>query len=189
MTSGCHAQSATDPIHAGITGYSYTASQCLSCHPTGLQASFTQHDALYFPIYSGTHAGTWSTCAACHPTAGSPNVFTCMSSGCHAQSATDPIHVGITGYAYTASQCLSCHPTGLQAQFLQHDQLYFKIYSGRHLGLWTTCSQCHQTAGTPSVFTCMSGTCHPSAQTASNHNGVNGYQYVATACYSCHAGV
>ena len=60
-------------IHTGITGYAYVASQCLSCHPTGQPATFTQHDALYFPIYSGSHAGTWSACTACHPTAGSPS--------------------------------------------------------------------------------------------------------------------
>ena len=186
MSSGCHAQAATDPIHAGITGYAYTASQCLSCHPTGQQASFTQHDALYFPIYSGSHAGTWTACTACHPTAGSPSVFTCMSSGCHAQAATDPIHTGISGYAYTASQCLSCHPTGQQASFTQHDALYFPIYSGTHAGRWTTCTQCHPTAGTPSVFTCMSSGCHSQSETNGNHNGVNGYSYTASACYSCH---
>jgi hypothetical protein len=186
MSSGCHAQAATDPLHAGITGYAYTASQCRSCHPTGLQASFTQHDALYFPIYSGFHAGTWSACTACHPTAGSPNVFTCMSSGCHAQAATDPLHSGITGYAYAAPQCLSCHPTGGPGTFTQHDALFFPIYSGTHAGRWTTCATCHPTAGTPSVFTCTSGSCHPSSQVTPNHSGVNGYTYTPTSCLACH---
>jgi hypothetical protein len=186
MSSGCHAQAATDPIHTGIPGYAFTAAQCLSCHPTGQPASFTQHDALYFPIYSGSHVGTWSACTACHATAGSPNVFTCMSSGCHAQAATDPAHTGIPGYAYTAAQCLSCHPTGTGGNFTQHDALYFPVYSGQHQGRWTTCAQCHPTAGTPSVFTCMSGSCHPQAQTNSNHARRTGYSYTAAACYSCH---
>ena len=186
MSSGCHAQAATDPIHAGITGYTYSASQCLSCHPTGTGGNFTQHDALYFPIYSGTHNGLWTACTDCHPTAATPSVFTCMSGGCHAQAATDPIHAGITGYAYTASQCLSCHPQGGQASFTQHDALYFPIYSGTHAGRWSTCTQCHATAGTPSVFTCMSGSCHPQASTNSQHAGRSGYSYTASACYSCH---
>ncbi|HXY20125.1 MAG TPA: hypothetical protein VEH83_09045 [Gemmatimonadales bacterium] len=186
MSSGCHAQAATDPLHTGITGYSYAAAQCLSCHPTGLPASFTQHDALYFPIYSGSHAGTWSACTSCHPTAGSPNVYTCMSAGCHPQASTDPIHTGITGYSYTASQCLSCHPTGLQASFTQHDALYFPIYSGNHAGVWATCTACHPTAGSPTVFTCMSSGCHPQASTDSQHQGRTGYSYTAAACYSCH---
>ena len=186
MSSGCHAQAATDPLHTGVPGYAYVAAQCLSCHPTGTQANFTQHDALYFPIYSGAHAGTWSACTACHATAGSPNVFTCMSSGCHAETATDPIHAGITGYSYVASACLSCHPTGLQATFTQHDALYFPIYSGSHAGVWSACAQCHPTAGSPNVFTCMSSGCHPQASTNSNHSGVSGYSYTAAACYSCH---
>ncbi len=188
-TSACHPQATTDPGHAGVPGYAFVSAQCLTCHPTGQVANFTQHDALYFPIYSGTHAGTWTGCIACHTSLSTPSVFTCMSSGCHAQAATDPIHAGIPGYSYTASQCLSCHPTGQPASFTQHDALYFKIYSGRHLGLWTACSQCHPTAGTPSVFTCMSGNCHPQAQTSGNHTQVAGYSYTAAACYSCHAGV
>jgi hypothetical protein len=186
MSSGCHAQSVTDPQHAGITGYVYTASQCLSCHPSGEQGNFTQHDQLYFPIYTGTHAGTWSACAACHQSAGDPSVFTCMSSGCHVQATTDAAHSGIPGYAYTASQCLSCHPNGQQGDFTQHDQLYFPIYSGRHAGRWSTCAACHQSAGDPSVFTCMSSGCHPQAQTDNNHSGMNGYSYDAAACLSCH---
>ena len=186
MSAGCHAQAATDPIHAGITGYAYTASQCLSCHPTGQPASFTQHDALYFPIYSGTHAGVWTACTACHPTAGSPNLFTCMSAGCHAQAATDPIHTGITGYSYTASQCLSCHPQGQQASFTQHDALYFPIYSGNHVGVWSACTACHPTAGSPTVFTCMSSGCHVQAATDPLHTGITGYSYTASQCYACH---
>ncbi len=110
MSSGCHAQAATDPIHTGITGYSYTASQCLSCHPTGAQGSFPQHDALYFPISSGTHSGI--ACTTCHPTAGTPSVFTCMSGSCHPQASTNGNHNGVNGYSYTASGCYSCHPTG-----------------------------------------------------------------------------
>ncbi len=186
MTGACHPQSATDPGHSGIPGYAYTASQCFGCHPTGQAGNFTQHDALYFPIYSGTHQGQWSACLQCHPTPGQPAVYTCMSSGCHPQASTDQAHAGIPGYSYTATQCLSCHPTGLQGQFTQHDALFFPIYSGTHLNRWTTCAQCHPTAGQPAVYTCMSSGCHPQPQTDSNHSGVTGYQYLASACYSCH---
>jgi len=185
MSTGCHPQASTDPIHGGIAGYAYVAQQCLSCHPTGGPASFTQHDAT-FPIYSGSHKGVWTACTACHPTAGSTTVFTCMSSGCHAQAATDPIHAGITGYAYTASQCLSCHPTGQPASFTQHDASYFPIYSGTHAGLWSACTACHPTAGSPNLFTCMSSGCHPQTATDNEHQGRTGYSYTAAGCYSCH---
>jgi hypothetical protein len=186
VSGSCHPQATTDPAHAGVTGYQFASAQCLSCHPTGTSANFTQHDASYFPIYSGTHAGTWSACVACHQTQGDPSVFTCMSSGCHPQAATDPAHTGIPSYAYTASQCLSCHPAGQAGQFTQHDALYFPIYSGRHAGVWSSCATCHPTPGQPSIFTCMSGSCHPQSQTDSNHSHVTGYAYAATACYTCH---
>jgi hypothetical protein len=182
----CHTQARTDPEHQGMAGYSYQSSACLMCHPTGERGSFGQHDAI-FPIFSGTHAGTWTACSDCHTDPTNRTAFTCMSASCHAQAATDPIHAGIPGYSYAAPQCLSCHPTGLPASFTQHDALYFPIYSGRHAGTWSTCATCHPTAGQPSVFTCMSGSCHPQAQTDSNHGGVSGYSYTASACYSCHA--
>ena len=186
MSSGCHVQAQTDPVHSGIAGYSYTATACLSCHPTGQGGNFTQHDALYFPIYSGTHAGTWTSCAQCHNVAGQPAQFTCMSSGCHDQATTNSNHTGIPGYSYTASACLSCHPTGQGGTFTQHDALYFPIYSGSHAGRWSSCAQCHDVANDPSQFTCMSSGCHDQATTNSNHTGVTGYQYVATACLACH---
>jgi hypothetical protein len=182
----CHAQAPTDAAHQTLgSAYSYVSSACLLCHPNGSRGSLAQHDAV-FPIFSGSHLGVWTACTACHPTPGSSKVFTCMSSGCHAQAATDPIHAGITGYAYTASQCLTCHPTGQPASFTQHDALYFPIYSGGHVGRWTTCAQCHPTAGSPNIFTCMSSGCHAQAQTTSNHSGVTGLSYTASACLSCH---
>jgi hypothetical protein len=185
-SSSCHPQAAADPGHAGVPGYAFASTQCLSCHPTGQAGNFTQHDAAFFPIYSGKHAGTWSACAACHPNPGQPAVYTCMSSGCHAQTATDPAHAGIPGYQYVAAQCFSCHPTGQAGQFTQHDALFFPIYSGTHAGRWAACAACHPTAGQPAVYTCMSSGCHPQAQTTSNHSGVSGFQYTAQACYSCH---
>lgn len=183
--TACHVQSRTDPQHQGIGGYSYASSACFMCHPDGRRGTFAQHDAV-FPIFTGTHAGLWSACTDCHTSASDRKVFTCMSGACHPQTATDPAHTGIPGYTYVAAQCLSCHPTGQQGTFTQHDQLFFPIYSGRHAGLWTSCTTCHPTAGQPATFTCMSGTCHPQASTTSSHNQVNGFSYTPQACYTCH---
>ena len=181
----CHGQTRTDAQHQGVGGYQWVSSACLICHPDGRAGSFVQHDAI-FPIFTGTHAGVWTACTDCHTNAADRKVFTCMSAACHPQAATDPAHAGIPSYAYTASQCYACHPTGQQGTFTQHDQLFFPIYSGTHANRWSTCDQCHSTAGQPAVFTCMSSGCHPQAQTASNHGGVNGYTYTAQACLSCH---
>lgn len=35
MSSGCHTKSSTDSKHHSVSGYSYTASACYSCHPKG----------------------------------------------------------------------------------------------------------------------------------------------------------
>ena len=45
--------------------------QCQSCHTTAAwrPASF-DHDGRYFPIYSGTHRGEWSSCCECHVNSG-----------------------------------------------------------------------------------------------------------------------
>lgn len=112
MGGNCHPQAATDGPHTGIPGYQYVAAQCLACHPTGQQGNFTAHDQLFFPIYSGRHAGTWQTCTTCHPTTGQPAVFTCMSGNCHPQSQTNGNHSGVATYSYTAAACYSCHPRG-----------------------------------------------------------------------------
>jgi mRNA-degrading endonuclease YafQ of YafQ-DinJ toxin-antitoxin module len=185
MTGACHPQAATDPAHSAIPGYQYVAAQCFSCHPDGRAGTFAQHDAV-FPINSGTHQGKWTACSDCHTDPANRQVFSCMTGACHAQAATTGLHQGIPGYQYTGAQCLSCHPTGLKGTFTQHDPLFFPIYSGTHAGRWNDCVACHTDANTRATFTCMSGNCHPSANTASNHQGVNGYQYVASACYSCH---
>lgn len=103
----CH-QPDYDRVHTG-TGFPTT---CLTCHTasTWQNASFRDHDAQYFPIYSGAHAGTWSSCATCHTTPSNYTLFNCLT--CHAQGTTDSHHTGVSGYSYTSQACYSCHPRG-----------------------------------------------------------------------------
>jgi len=106
----CHKadyDSTNDPNHAAA-GF---PTACQNCHSTTSWdgASF-DHDALYFPIYSGRHKGTWSSCATCHTAANNYAVFDCL--GCHGKSTTDSHHSGISGYSYNSSACYSCHPDG-----------------------------------------------------------------------------
>jgi hypothetical protein len=84
---------------------------CASCHTTAtwLGATFN-HDASFFPIYSGAHAGKWSTCATCHTNAANFAVFDCLS--CHTKSQTDGEHKGRAGYVYASPNCYACHPRG-----------------------------------------------------------------------------
>ena len=88
--------------------------QCLSCHTTSAwrPASF-DHDGPYFPIYSGTHRGKWSSCADCHVNPANYAVFECIL--CHEHSnrtEVDGHHRGVTGYAYQSAACYRCHSRG-----------------------------------------------------------------------------
>jgi hypothetical protein len=98
-----------NPAHAAA-GFPQT---CDQCHTTSTWAGATfDHDASFFPIYSGTHQGRWSQCSDCHTSSSSYAVFSCMTGGCHGKSSTDSNHSGVSGYVYDAAHCYSCHPTG-----------------------------------------------------------------------------
>lgn len=64
----CHTteyQTAANPNHV-LAGFSQN---CVECHTTDLTwmpAKYNQHDAEYFPIYSGEHQGEWNQCTDCH---------------------------------------------------------------------------------------------------------------------------
>jgi hypothetical protein len=84
--------------------------------------------------------------------------------------------------------CTDCHSQNAWTpSTFNHDAMYFPIYSGKHEGEWTTCSECHTNSNNYSVFSCLG--CHPhsnQSQTNADHNGVSGYQYLSSACYACH---
>ena len=84
---------------------------CTSCHSQNAWSPSTwNHDAQYFPIYSGKHKGRWTNCNECHTTAGNFSVFNCLN--CHQKAVTDSHHRGINGYSYNSLACYSCHPRG-----------------------------------------------------------------------------
>ena len=100
----------TNPSHAALA----FSTDCAACHTTsGWGGARFDHDTSFFPIYSGRHAGLWTTCATCHTLPTNYAVFTCLS--CHPhddQPKTDGAHVGRTGYVYESQACYSCHPRG-----------------------------------------------------------------------------
>ncbi len=82
---------------------------CTTCHTTSGWTGATFNHT-WFPIYSGNHAGRWTTCADCHTNATNYAVFSCT--GCHSKTATDSKHSGVQNYVYNSTNCYSCHPTG-----------------------------------------------------------------------------
>jgi DnaJ-class molecular chaperone len=108
--SSCHLNdynATVNPNHRAAT----FPTACESCHTTTtwLGATF-DHDGSYFPIYSGSHKGRWTTCTDCHTTSSNYTVFSCLT--CHLQPTTDSHHRGTSGYHYQSSACYSCHPRG-----------------------------------------------------------------------------
>jgi hypothetical protein len=88
--------------------------------------------------------------------------------------------------------CESCHTTTAWSggKFTAHDT-QFRIYSGRHLGKWSNCTDCHTSTTNYAVFACY-GPCHGVSTVDGQHGGVNGYVKGAAdsqKCYSCHRSV
>jgi hypothetical protein len=97
----------TNPNHAA----SSFPTTCATCHTTTSWAGATFNHT-WFPIYSGTHAGKWTTCADCHVNSSDYSVFSCITCHQHSQANTDGNHRGVKNYVYSATSCYSCHPTG-----------------------------------------------------------------------------
>jgi hypothetical protein len=104
--------------YAGTTNPNHQSAgfpiDCQSCHSTSAwrPASF-DHDGRYFPIYSGTHRGRWSSCSECHVNPGNYKAFECIL--CHQHSnraAVDRDHREVGGYRYASSACYDCHRDG-----------------------------------------------------------------------------
>ena len=177
----------------GTTNPSHSAAgfpqDCSTCHSTTnwSGATFT-HPTTPLQL-TGYHATmlTNNQCGLCHV----GNNYTSTPSDCWSchqtdyNNTTNPSHVA-AGFAQT---CNSCHTfvdwTG--AKYTAHDSAYFPIYSGTHQGKWTQCSDCHTNSSNFAVFTCIA--CHQhsnQAQVTAQHQGVRGFVYNGTSCYSCH---
>ena len=100
----------TDPDHQAA-GF---PTDCEICHSTRSwdALGFPDHDAQFFPINSGRHAGEWSSCSDCHVVPGNFQIFECINCHEHSQSEMDDKHQDEPGYVYESTACYDCHPTG-----------------------------------------------------------------------------
>ncbi len=179
---GCHQgnfNSSTNPNHAGI-GIPTTCATCHTTNPGWTPATFPIHNNYY--VLAGAHVS--KPCADCHNgnyTGSTPS--TCA--GCHMTNynqTTNPNHAS----AQFPTTCADCHTqTAWAPSTFNHDAQYFPIYSGKHNGKWNTCADCHPNPSNFAVFTCTTS-CHPQSSMNNKHQGVSGYQYLSSACYSCH---
>ena len=176
----CHLtkfQQTTTPNHV-TSGF---PTDCQVCHNTAAWVpSIFDHSKTVFPLtgahttvacanchVGGRYAGTPTDCYSCHKT-----VFT---------STTNPNHVA----AAFPTTCATCHNTTAWTG-ATFNHTWFPIYSGAHLGKWTTCADCHTNSSNYAVFTCISCHAHDKTTTDAHHSGVRNYVYNSSNCYSCH---
>jgi hypothetical protein len=154
---------------------------CIQCHTIyGWSPASFDHDGLYFPIYTGEHAGKWDACADCHEVPNNLSVFTCISCHEHNQQEMNDKHQSVQGYLYESNACLSCHPDGSKGNAFNHNNSAFPL-TGAHLT--TNCQDCHTTGyqGTPTE--CVA--CHQvhyNNTTNPNHLQLG----LSTDCNTCH---
>jgi hypothetical protein len=176
----CHQlnyQSAANPGHTTLS----LPTDCSTCHTTNpgwTPATFPIHSNYYAIV--GAH--TPLTCDQCHN--GNYNTAPATCYGCHQSeynSTTNPAH-SAAGFP---TDCTQCHTqTAWSPSTFSHTQ--FPIGSGRHASPPLLCSQCHTNISNFSIFSCTTSGCHSQAETDPRHDGVNGYVYSATSCYTCH---
>ena len=168
---------ATNPNHS-ILDFN---TDCVACHtidPGWKPAEFREHDALFFPIYSGEHQGEWDACMDCHLDPEDYSVFSCIV--CHTNPDTDDEHDGVFGYVYESNACLACHPDGSEDSNFDHDKTDFPL-TGAHIGL--DCLECHADGFSGTPTDCAS--CHTedfNSATNPNHNNLG----LIMDCVSCH---
>ena len=182
--SGCHLpnyNATTNPNHS----VAHIPTTCADCHttiPGWKPATFTIHNTYY--ALTGAHATI--TCDQCHNGVyDNTTPTTCV--GCHLtnyNSTNNPPH----GSAQFGTDCQTCHTTtAWTPATFDHDGKYFPIYSGKHQGTWTLCTDCHTNASNYNTFSCIDCHAHNNQSELDNgHQGVGGYQYNSLACYSCH---
>ncbi|APF18984.1 hypothetical protein Calab_3333 [Caldithrix abyssi DSM 13497] len=111
----CHQQdydATTDPNHQAAN-FPFT---CEDCHSTtAWQPANWDHDAQYFPIYSGSHQGAWDTCSDCHVNSADYSQFECITCHEHERTTMDAKHSEVTNYVYESRACYDCHPQGKEA--------------------------------------------------------------------------
>ena len=163
---------------AGTTNPNHSAAGmstvCLTCHTInpGWKPATFNHTG--FPLTLG-HA--MLTCADCHLNGNYTSTSTdCYS--CHQKdytSAANPNH-SAAGFPTVCTQCHTTNPGWKPATYTQHDSQFFPIYSGRHQGQWSACSDCHTDVSNYALFNCKA--CHANAHSGNNYSNAQ--------CYSCH---
>ena len=179
----CHQDnynSAVNPNHK-LLNFSLDCAECHQLDPGWKSAEFKQHDALFFPIFSGKHNNEWGKCTDCHTNASNYAEFACTNCHEHNQSSMDSEHKSVSGYSYKNNMCYACHPLGDESGAFNHSSTGFPL-TGSHATV--DCTTCHTNG-----FTGLSSDCATCHQTNYNNTTNPGHQKLglATTCADCHS--
>ncbi|MFZ4520688.1 MAG: hypothetical protein ACOYNC_03225 [Bacteroidales bacterium] len=165
--------------------HSKFSTNCTECHSMN---AFTWSGAdinhSFFPLTLGHQI---SNCQDCHKnlnySAASPVCYSCHDVTYN--STSNPNHNAI-GFSTNCKDCHTTDPGWKPAEYREHDAKSFPIYSGKHNGKWSKCSDCHTNPASYAQFTCID--CHDHNQPDMNgeHGEVQGYAYNSPACFACH---
>ncbi len=108
----CHAQDYTNAKNPNHAGANYPR-DCTQCHTTSVwKPSTFNHDAPYFPIYSGAHRNKWTRCDECHTNPSNYQSYSCIDCHEHDRAKMDSEHKDVRNYSYISTECYRCHPRG-----------------------------------------------------------------------------
>jgi hypothetical protein len=186
ITSGCadchltDYNNTTDPNH-GQNGFS---TNCVECHKLDF-TSWKGIDHTFFPLTSG-HAV--NDCKKCHPVGSNYSNTSPVCVSCHQanyNATANPNH-NTLNFSTACTDCHTTNPGWKPADYRDHDNKSFPIYSGKHMGQWNSCIDCHLNTSNYQEYTCID--CHDHNQVDMNkeHQGVEGYAYNSPACFACH---
>jgi hypothetical protein len=157
---------------------------CSICHSTEAwsPADF-DHDDTDFPL-TGSHQQV--DCAACHLNgqySGTPSA--CFD--CHEDDYNGAEYQGFNHNSENfPHDCEMCHnTTDWDDSDFNHDNLYFPIFSGEHRNEWDHCNDCHLNSNFE-IFSCIDCHEHNRPDMDDEHDDVQNYQYLSSACYECH---
>ncbi len=131
----------TSPNHRAA-GFDTDCARCHSMVGRNWLSNGRGFDHGAFPLTGGHKLD----CIACHLNNDYSKKLSTDCSTCHsltgAQNAKYPAHAT----KFAAFDCSACH--SIQAwdagiKFKQHDSNFGKIYSGKHKGKWSSCTDCH----------------------------------------------
>ncbi|MDP1622012.1 MAG: hypothetical protein Q8M08_06695 [Bacteroidales bacterium] len=175
--------------YAGTTRPDHTAGayskNCLECHNmTSVSWSGAGINHNFFPLTLGHKI---NNCQECHKTGNFTGTSTvCVS--CHQSnynSTSNPNHNSI-GFSTNCTDCHTTNPGWKPAEYREHDAKSFPIYSGKHNGTWSICSECHTNPASYTQFTCIDCHDHNQPDMDKEHAEVQGYAYNSPACFACH---